>query len=117
MNNIVSNQQNQRFSKVQEELKRFLSIITYSVENNNENNFDYIIENSNNPEDIRIAEVLKQDELDRENRIKYQSEKTKKAKEKLENKTLSVEQPRKKVLSNEQIKKVEKIIEKSDEER
>ena len=56
-NNTISNQQNQRFSKVQEELKRLLSIIMYKVEEQAEG-FDSIIANSNNPEDIKIAEEL-----------------------------------------------------------
>ena len=56
-NNAISNQKNQRFSKVQEELKRLLSIIMYSVEEQVDS-FDTIMSNSNNPEDIKIAEEL-----------------------------------------------------------
>lgn len=107
-NNAISNEQNKRFSEVQEELKRLLSIIMCSVEEQAEE-FDSIISNSDDPEIIKTAEILKQDDLDRENRIKQQqSEKTKKAIEKLANKTISVKQPREKKLSNEQIQKVEK---------
>lgn len=108
MNNTVSNQQNQRFSEVREELKRVLSIIMYSIENEPENGFDSIIANSNNPEDIKIAEYLKQDDLNREKRISIE-EKTKKAKEQLNNKHIVVGKPRVKSLTNEQIIKVEKI--------
>ena len=57
MNNTISNEQNKRFSKVQEELKRLLSIIMCSVEEQAEG-FDSIISTSNNPEDIKIAEEL-----------------------------------------------------------
>ena len=112
-NNEISNQKNKKFSKVQEGLKRLLSIITCSVEEPLED-FDAIISNSDDPETIKTAEFLKQDDLDRENRIKQQqSEKTKKATEKLANKTISVQQPREKKLSNEQVQKVEKIIERN----
>ena len=55
-NNAISNQKN-RFSKVQEELKRLLSIIMYSVEEQSEG-FESIISNSDNPEVIKIAEEL-----------------------------------------------------------
>lgn len=112
-NNAISNEQNKRFSEVQEELKRFLSIIMCSVEEQAEE-FDSIISNSDDPEIIKTAEILKQDDLDREIRIKQQqSEKTKKATEKLANKTIYVKQPREKKLSNEQIQKVEKSKNKS----
>lgn len=58
MSNIVSDNSNNRIKVVQEELKRILSIIMYSIENEPEDGFDSIIANSNNPEDIRIAEEL-----------------------------------------------------------
>ena len=68
-----------------EDLKGFFSILKYEAINPEEG-FDYIISSSNNPEEIELAQILKQDELDREKRIKQQSIETKKSKIKSENK-------------------------------
>lgn len=71
MNNLSTNSSNKRFFKVQEELKRLLSVIMYQTEEDSqENGFDSIIANSQNPEDIKIAEYLKKDSINREERIK-----------------------------------------------
>ena len=57
MKNLSENQSNKRFLKVQEEIKRLLSIVMYNVEEQTEG-FDSIIATSNNPEDIKIVEEL-----------------------------------------------------------
>lgn len=70
MKNVATNQSNKRFSKVQEELKRLLSIVMYSInEDVEEQGLDYFIDHGTS-EDKKIAQYLKQDSLSRDENIK-----------------------------------------------
>lgn len=116
MNNIISKQKNQIFSKVLEDLKGFFSILKYETINHEES-FDYIISSSNNPEEIELAQILKQDELDRDIRIKHQSLETKKTKSKSENKTISVQQPKVQNIHSKQVNTETKKLENNNKEQ
>lgn len=72
MKNSSVNSYNSRFAKVQEELKRFLSIIIYSSTEEQEIEelgLDYYIFNGSD-EDAKIAELLKQDTNKRDEQLK-----------------------------------------------
>ena len=116
MSNIISKEKNTIFSKVLEDLKGFFSILKYEAINHEEG-FDSIISSSTNPEEIELAQILKQDELDRELRIKQQSKETKKSKAKSENKTISVQQPKVQNIPTKQVNIETKKIENNNKEQ
>ena len=70
MKNMITNNFNNRFSKVQEELKRLLSIVMFTIdEESEEQGFDYFI-NNGSAEDAKIAQYLQQDTISRAEREK-----------------------------------------------